>query len=476
MEMLGRILFLSVQVLHDASFWMISSFAVGGLLHEFVSQEFFQKHLGGTDLWSMTKAVLMGMVFPMCSCGVIPLALSFYWSGASLAVTLAFMAATPIINPAAALLALAMFGPELTIIYMIAGYTIPMCLGFLALKFGGKQHIAGYGPEAKKKPKATKELKELTLGGMGGGLGGSLGGGLGGCQCSGQSSGQTGIGGLGAPAAQANTASPAPMGAPVARKPLQELKPLSTLSAPSAPSGKPAPSGNGLGNSLGGGSMASALFDAAPKIEVKPSFWQRLVRALRWGFVDMGGPSSQYVLVGALFAGTLLGLAPQEWIQKSLGEPGILSIGGTVLLGGVMYVCSVGHIPFVAALLAMGASPGVGLTFLIAGVATNAPELVSIHRLISPRAAQIYGAGLVVCSVIVGLVTDAILMPDFTPIFSFDSESTLLQSARVLNISPPDWISYCCMAGIAGLGLWNMRTFRPHWPLWMQSIVKRVKK
>lgn len=456
MEMLGRILFLSVQVLHDASFWMIFSFAVGGLLHEFVSQEFFQKHLGGTDLWSMTKAVLMGMVFPMCSCGVIPLALSFYWSGASLAVTLAFMAATPIINPAAALLALAMFGPELTIIYMIAGYTIPMCLGFLALKFGGKQHIAGYGPEAKKKPKAAKELKELTLGGMAGGLAG----GLGGCQCSGQSVGQTGLVAL-SPSAKA--VSSAPMGAPVARKPLQELKPLS---APCASSG----------GGLGGGSMASALFDAAPKIEVKPTFWQRLVRALRWGFVDMGGPSSQYVLVGALFAGTLLGLAPQEWIQKSLGEPGILSIGGTVLLGGVMYVCSVGHIPFVAALLAMGASPGVGLTFLIAGVATNAPELVSIHRLISPRAAQIYGAGLVVCSVIVGLITDAILMPDFTPIFSFDSESTLLQSARVLNISPPDWIAYCCMAGIAGLGLWNMRTFRPHWPLWMQSFVKRVKK
>ncbi len=234
-----------------------------------------------------------------------------------------------------------------------------------------------------------------------------------------------------------------PQTAPQARKPLQEFNPMSApKSAPPA----------------------------------KPSFWQRLVRGLRWGFVDMGGPSSQYVLVGALFAGTLLALAPQEWIQKALGDPGILSIGGTVLLGGVMYVCSVGHIPFVAALLAMGASPGVGLTFLIAGVATNAPELVSIHRLISPRAAQIYGIGLVVCSVVVGLITDAILMPDFTPIFSFDSDSTLLQSARVLNISPPDWIAYICMASIAALGFWNMRTYRPHWPMWAVSIAKRCKK
>ncbi len=476
MDILWRILFLSMQVLHDASFWMIFSFAVGGLLHEFVSQDFFQKHLGGTDIWSMTKAVLMGMVFPMCSCGVIPLALSFYWSGASLAVTLAFMAATPIINPAAALLALAMFGPELTAIYLIAGYIIPMCLGFLALRFGGKQHIAGYGPDAKVKAKPASQLKEFQLGGLGGGLGagpsGGLGSGLGSSPAQGQNMSMGTV-----PSSAPKPIQPM-QSAPQARKPLQEF----SLGGP--PKTLQAPSQNGCTSSTSLGAPIASTPTCSCSPTTKPSatpnkkatFMQRLVRGLRWGFVDMGGPSSKYVLVGALFAGTLLALAPQEWIQEALGDPGILSIGGTVILGTVMYVCSVGHIPFVAALLAMGASPGVGLTFLIAGVATNAPELVSIHRLISPRAAQIYGFGLVACSIVVGLVTDAILMPDFTPIFSFDSNSSLLQSARVLNISPPDWIAYLCMASIACLGVWSMRTYRPHWPTWAVSLVKRCRQ
>ncbi|MCS4465357.1 permease [Clostridium botulinum] len=41
------------------------------------------------------------MLLPICSCGVIPLGLSLYYSGAYLGPTLAFIASTPIINPIA---------------------------------------------------------------------------------------------------------------------------------------------------------------------------------------------------------------------------------------------------------------------------------------------------------------------------------------------------------------------------------------
>lgn len=374
MELLIRIGFLSLQVMQDAAFWMVFSFAAGGLLHEFVPQSFFQKHLSDTGFRSLSMAVLMGMFLPMCSCGVIPLALSLYWSGASLAATLAFMAATPIINPAAALLALAMFGPQLAAIYIASGYAIPMCMGWLALRFGGKQHVAGFGPAAAS-TKAPGSFQELRP-----------------------------------------------------RQP-QTLTPLKTLT-PLTPFSPPAPQ--------------------------PPSLRQRVFRALHWGFFEMGAPASKYILFGALLAGCLLGLTPQSWIQNALGNPGLLTVSATVLLGTVMYVCSVGHIPFVAALLATGASPGVALTFLIAGVATNAPELVSIHRMISPRAAVIYAGGLIACSVLVGLFADWLLMPGFMPVFSFTAESGLLSAAKGLNLVAPDWLAWPCMLVVAGLGLWKL--------------------
>lgn len=390
--MLEKFLFLSLQVLEDASFWMVFSFAAGGLIHEFVPQATFSKHLGGTGFRSLTLAVVMGMLLPMCSCGVIPLALSLYWSGASLAATLAFMAATPIINPAAALLAIAMFGPKLAAIYIASGYVIPMFLGWLALRCGGKQHVAGFGP--KSAPRAP--LTPLT-----------------------------------------------PRSAqPVGPRPLEELKPRTQPAGP-----RPLQELKPLVRSATAGQSAAS---------VTPSLRTRVLSGLRWGFLDMGAPTSKYILFGALLAGGLLTLTPQQWIQQALGNPGVLTISATVLLGAVMYVCSVGHIPFVAALLATGASPGVGLTFLIAGVATNAPELVSIHRMISPRAAVVYAAGLVAASVAVGLFTDWLLMPGFTPIFSFTSESGLLSTAQGLNLVAPDWLSWPCVVGILGLGLWKL--------------------
>ncbi len=374
LDILTRIFFLTIQILQDAAFWMVCSFIIGGILHEFVPQSFFQKYLGGTSFRSLSIAVVMGMLLPMCSCGVIPLALSLYWSGASLAATLAFMAATPIINPAAAMLAFAMFGPELASIYLISGYILPMCLGFLALRFGGRQYATAAAPSASIKP----------------------------------------------------------------LRPLQPLQPLSMRQSASVPKKR------------------------------MLVFMQRFVKGVRWGCLDMGASTSKYILFGALLAGIILAITPQSWIQKELHDPNVLTIGATVLISALMYVCSIGHIPFVAALLASGASPGVGLTFLIAGVATNAPELLSMSRLISLRVAVLYALTLIACAMLVGLITNWLLMPDFTPVFSISSESRLLYAANELRFSPPRWFSWICMLIIIVLGVWKIML-----PLYSRVMQKR---
>jgi uncharacterized membrane protein YraQ (UPF0718 family) len=91
----------SWQLLNISSFWLVISFFLCGLLHIVLRPEFLQQSLGNTKLSSLVKATISGMLLPICSCGVVPLALSLYYSGAYLGPTLAFLVATPIINPAA---------------------------------------------------------------------------------------------------------------------------------------------------------------------------------------------------------------------------------------------------------------------------------------------------------------------------------------------------------------------------------------
>ena len=93
-----------------------------------------------------------------------------------------------------------------------------------------------------------------------------------------------------------------------------------------------------------------------------------------------------------LIAGLIFNVVPQSFIQDYLGQPGFVSLLGITVIAALMYVCAVGHIPFIAALVASGAAPGVAITFLMAGAGTNIPELLTISKMIGKRAMIMYFA------------------------------------------------------------------------------------
>ena len=113
------VLLASISILNGASGWLIISFIIAGLLHNLISPEKFQKSLGNKKISSLLKSTVSGMLLPICSCGVIPIGISMYYSGAYLGPVLAFMTSTPIINPIAVVLSLGLLGPDITIIYVI---------------------------------------------------------------------------------------------------------------------------------------------------------------------------------------------------------------------------------------------------------------------------------------------------------------------------------------------------------------------
>lgn len=342
MEFIQHLFYNTWSLLKSVSCWMIFSFLLSGILHEFLRPEILQRNLGNKRFSSLLKSTLSGALLPICSCGVVPLGMSLYYSGAYVGSVLAFIIATPIINPAAVLISLAMLGPELTLAYVCAGLGIPMIVGALANRFVGKE--------------------------------------------------------------------------------------LVYKNAASAPG-------------------------ATVHTQMKVPLWMRFRAGLSWGVSFLGKEICKYMIPGAFLAAAILTIIPVSFIQKYLSEPDMLSVLGAALLGAVMYVCAVGHIPFVAALIGAGAAPGIALTFLLTGTATNLPEIISLRKMIGKRTVILYVSSLVIFSLLAGCLVN-LLLTDFIPVFDVSMNQGKLDIADKISITFPDWLEVGCAAILIGFFVW----------------------
>lgn len=172
-EFLASIIQTAWSMLDSSSTWVIFSFIVAGLLHEFIKPEQMQKTaVGSTKITGVLWSTLTGMMLPICSCGTIPLGISMYYSGAYLGPTLTFMTSTPMINPLAVLMSWGLLGPQITVIYVITGFVAPMLIGMIANRFAGDELHIGLrnkkygGSEVSVKLEADEEEETGAVGGM----------------------------------------------------------------------------------------------------------------------------------------------------------------------------------------------------------------------------------------------------------------------------------------------------------------------
>lgn len=172
-EFLASIIQTAWSMLDSSSTWVIFSFIVAGLLHEFIKPEQMQKTaVGSTKITGVLWSTLTGMMLPICSCGTIPLGISMYYSGAYLGPTLTFMTSTPMINPLAILMSWGLLGPQITVIYVITGFVAPMIIGMVANKFAGDELHIGLrnkkygGSEVSVKLETDEEEEAGAVGGM----------------------------------------------------------------------------------------------------------------------------------------------------------------------------------------------------------------------------------------------------------------------------------------------------------------------
>lgn len=111
--------------------YLLLGFLFAGVLHVVVPGEFYRKYLSNNSLKSVFCASLFGIPLPLCSCGVIPTAMSLRREGASRGATVAFLTSTPQTGIDSILATFAVFGVSFTIMRPLAALVTSVLVGWV---------------------------------------------------------------------------------------------------------------------------------------------------------------------------------------------------------------------------------------------------------------------------------------------------------------------------------------------------------
>lgn len=84
-----------LDLINEMSPYLLLGFMLAGLMHAFIPGTIYSKYLSKVNFRSVLLAALFGIPIPLCSCGVIPTAMSLRREGASKGATVSFLIATP---------------------------------------------------------------------------------------------------------------------------------------------------------------------------------------------------------------------------------------------------------------------------------------------------------------------------------------------------------------------------------------------
>ena len=112
---------------------------MAGFIHIFFDREKVVKHLGKPGFKSVFLAALFGIPLPLCSCGVLPTAMSLRKNGASKGATLSFLISTPETGVDSIFLSYALLDPLMTVFRPFAALITALTAGISENLFGKKE-------------------------------------------------------------------------------------------------------------------------------------------------------------------------------------------------------------------------------------------------------------------------------------------------------------------------------------------------
>jgi len=124
------------DLVNEMSPYLLLGFLIAGLMHAFIPNSIYSKYLSGSTLRSVFNAALFGVPLPLCSCGVIPTAMSLRKEGASKGATVSFLIATPQTGVDSIFATYSLMGLPFAIVRPIAALITAILGGVMVNTFG----------------------------------------------------------------------------------------------------------------------------------------------------------------------------------------------------------------------------------------------------------------------------------------------------------------------------------------------------
>jgi hypothetical protein len=135
----------------------------------------------------------------------------------------------------------------------------------------------------------------------------------------------------------------------------------------------------------------------------------KFVYGMRYAFGEMIEDIGRWLLIGVAVAGVIAVAVPDDFLP-SLAGGGLLSYLIMLVVALPLYVCATASTPIAASLLLKGISPGAALVFLLAGPATNGATITVMLKTMGRRAAGLYVAAIVICSLGLAYAVDGLYL------------------------------------------------------------------
>ena len=357
-------------LINEMSPYLLLGFLLAGLMHAFIPGRYYTRFLSKPTLGSVINAAIFGIPLPLCSCGVIPTAMSLRKEGASRGAVTSFLIATPQTGIDSIIATFSLMGVPFAVIRPIAALITAVLGGWMVNTFVSLRDRRAHREMAEGTIVKTEETETCT------------------CHCH-----------------------------------CHENKAESCCPEGDCDdhhhhhhhSGEHHHHSSHHRHSSHHHHSSSASCHCHDR-KIPNTIGGKIVEALRYAFLDMMSDIGKWLVIGLVVAGLITIYVPDE-VFTIFKDNTMASMILVLIISIPMYLCATGSIPIAVVLMLKGLTPGAALVLLMAGPACNMASILVIRKGLGFRTLVIYILSIVIGAVFFGCLIDWLQysgMIDFT--------------------------------------------------------------
>ena len=355
-------------LINEMSPYLLLGFLLAGLMHAFIPGRYYTRYLSKPTLGSVINAAIFGIPLPLCSCGVIPTAMSLRKEGASRGAVTSFLIATPQTGIDSIIATFSLMGVPFAVIRPIAALITAVLGGWMVNTFVSLRDRRAHREMAEGTIVKTEETETCTCH----------------CHCH-----------------ENKAESCCPEGDRDDHHHHHHH------------SGEHHRHSSHHHSSHHHSSSASCHCHDR---KIPNTIGGKIVEALRYAFLDMMSDIGKWLVIGLVVAGLITIYVPDE-VFTIFKDNTMASMILVLIISIPMYLCATGSIPIAVVLMLKGLTPGAALVLLMAGPACNMASILVIRKGLGFRTLVIYILSIVIGAVFFGCLIDWLQysgMIDFT--------------------------------------------------------------